>query len=203
MVPAAARQTLAFVADLITRARSGVYRDSYTRELEYAPEAEAPTRFAKALMSLACGIAMAYDQTVVGGEALRLVLRVALDCLPAIRRRVMTALVREAITPDSGGTLSTLEVAGSVQFSTTAIRRALEDLQALDVVTCHKALNLPQRWELQPEAQFAFVNLTAAVGCHDGPPDISEKAESVPEESEGASGSRSDEEEEEDEEVAV
>jgi hypothetical protein len=128
---------IATVADFVTRARSGVQRDGWKRELEYAPEPEAPTRFAKVLASLASGITLAYDSETVTERELRLVLRVALDCLPLIRRRVIGALVEQTITED-GDRLSTSAIAGAVQFSTTAIRRALEDLQALEIVICCK-----------------------------------------------------------------
>src|SRR5262249_12301310 len=110
----------------------------HKRHLEYAPEPEAPTRFAKVLLALASGIALAYDDTAVTPRALQWVFRVALDCLPVVRQRVIAALVREVIS-ESDGTLSTTALAGAAQFSTVTIRRALEDLQALDVVTCRKA----------------------------------------------------------------
>jgi hypothetical protein len=128
---------IASVADFVTRARSGVQRDRSKRELEYAPEPEAPTRFAKVLLALAGGVALAYDSPIIGAPELRLVLRVAIDCLPLIRHRVIAALAKNAIEAD-GDALSTRHVAGAAQFSTTAIRRALEDLQALEVVTCKK-----------------------------------------------------------------
>jgi hypothetical protein len=137
-IDAAALDRIATVADFVTRARSGVQRDGWKRELEYAPEPEAPTRFAKVLASLASGIALAYDSETVTERELRLVLRVALDCLPLIRRRVIGALVEQTITEDEDR-LSTSAIAGAAQFSTTAIRRSLEDLQALEVVVCHKA----------------------------------------------------------------
>jgi hypothetical protein len=72
---------LAVVADFVTRARSGVVREGYRRDLQYTPEPESPTRFAKVLLSLARGIAVAHDSTAVTARELRLVCRVALDCL--------------------------------------------------------------------------------------------------------------------------
>jgi hypothetical protein len=137
-IDAAVTDRIATVADFVTRARSGVQRDGWKRELEYAPEPEAPTRFAKVLASLASGIALAYDSPTVASRELRLILRVALDCLPLIRRRVIGALVEHTIT-EEGDRLSTSAIAGEAQFSTPAIRRTLEDLQALEVAVCHKA----------------------------------------------------------------
>jgi hypothetical protein len=161
-VSAAVRSTLATVADFVTRARSGVLRDGYKRHLEYAPEPEAPTRFAKVLLALASGIALAYDEPEVTPRALQWVLRVALDCLPVVRHRVIAALVCGAIS-DTGDALSTTEVAGATQFATVTIRRALEDLQALEVVTCHKATTgKADDWELETPWAAIFRELHAA-----------------------------------------
>ncbi len=183
-VSAAVLDRVATVADFVTRARSGVQRDGFRRELEYAPEPEAPTRFAKVLLSLASGIALAYDSPEITGRELGLVLRVALDCLPLIRHRVIAALVEETITADADGRLSTSAIAGTAQFSGTAVRRALEDLQALDVVVCQKAgAGKPDQWALGERWREVFRELAAdARGPHtgagngrgDGSPDVSE-----------------------------
>src|SRR5262249_26502682 len=91
------------------------------------------------------------------------------------------ALVEHTITADDDGRLSTSAIAGMAQFSGTAVRRALEDLQALDVVACHKAgTGKADQWTLQDRWREVFQALAeAAVGpvarwC-DGGPDTSEK----------------------------
>jgi hypothetical protein len=173
------RHTFAIVADFVTRARSGVIRDGYRRELEYAPEPEAPTRLAKVLLALASGIALAYDSPEVTEREMRLALRVALDCLPIIRHRVIAALVQDGIADDGEGSLSTTAIAGAAQFSTSAIRRALEDLQALGLVGCHKkGKGKADRWELGNQWAECFRNLAAAANGCDDPPDISETVRS-------------------------
>jgi hypothetical protein len=182
--PSAVIDRVATVADFITRARSGVQRDGYKRELEYAPEPEAPTRFAKVLLSLGSGIALAYDSPNVTEREVRLVLRVALDCLPLIRRRVIAALVHGTIMADDEGRLSTSEIAGTAQFSSAAVRRALEDLQALDVIVCHKTgTGKADEWELGERWRDVFRSLAddaqrshthSGNGVCDGSPDASE-----------------------------
>jgi hypothetical protein len=155
---------IAAVADFVTRARSGVQRDRSKRELEYAPEPEAPTRFAKVLLALAGGVALAYDSPTIGARELRLVLRVAVDCLPLIRHRVIAALAQTSIEAE-GDALSTGHVAGAAQFSTTAIRRTLEDLQALAVITCVKGgTGKPDLWTLAPEWAEIFRSLERDAG---------------------------------------
>lgn len=154
---------LARAADFVTRARSGVVRDGYRREFNYAPEPEVPTRFAKVLLALARGIALAYDHPAVGEVELRLVMRVALDCLPKVRHSVVTALVEHGIVADDDGFPTTSAIAGATQFSTATIRRALEDLQALGLVIVHKTgQGKADRWELKPEWAEVFEDLRAA-----------------------------------------
>jgi hypothetical protein len=177
--PDAVLDAIARAADFITRARSGVLRDGYRREFYYAPEPEVPTRFAKVLLALARGIALAYDHDAVGDTELRLVMRVALDCLPKVRHAVVSALVEHGIDADEDGLPTTSRIAGATQFSTITIRRALEDLQALGLVIVHKSgPGSADRWELKPEWVDVFRTLRDASGAvaRDGGADVSETA---------------------------
>jgi hypothetical protein len=159
---------VATVADFITRARSGVHRDGYKRELDYAPEPEAPTRLAKGLATLASGIALAYDSEAVGDREMRLVLRVALDCLPVIRRRVIAALVNGSIATNGDGTLLTRQIADPAGCSTSTIRRTLEDLHALEIVDCDKE-GSADRWSLRPQWVEIFSKLSEAASASSRP----------------------------------
>jgi hypothetical protein len=136
---------LVVVADFVTRARSGVERDRYRRDLDYAPAPEVPTRFVKVLAALAKGIALAYDSPAVTRRELCIVTRVALDCLPIVRRRVLSALV--SVPPDESHERAAItEAAG---LSQTATRRTLEDLHALGVVARKpRKGGKPDRWRL-------------------------------------------------------
>jgi len=151
---------LATVADFVTRARSGVQRDRWRRDLDYAPEPEAPTRFAKVLLALASGLAVAHDSPTVTRHELRLVLRVAIDCLPLLRHRVIAALAQTPI--EDGEQLSTTHIAGAARFSTSTIRRTLEDLQALEIIRRHPTgTGKADQWSLAPEWAAIFVELAA------------------------------------------
>jgi hypothetical protein len=143
---------LARLADCVTRARSAVLRDGYRRELDYAPEPEAPIRSAKVLLNLACGIAVAQEAREVGELQLLIVGRVAFDSIPGVRRRALTALRAGTIADDGAGGLTTSALAGVMRFSTKTMRRALEDLEALGVVDCtHAGLGRPDTWSLRRE----------------------------------------------------
>ncbi|MBZ5623508.1 MAG: hypothetical protein LAQ69_33020 [Acidobacteriia bacterium] len=121
----AERARLVALATLAVRCRSAVERDGYTREVELIPEAEAPGRLALALARLLSGVSAIGANRM---DAWRVVSKVALDCLPALRLRVIQALSGAAAP------LDTTNVASIVRYPTQTTRRALEDLTAHDVV---------------------------------------------------------------------
>jgi hypothetical protein len=92
-LPASFEEPLVVLADIVTRARSGVPRDGYSRELLYLPEPEAPTRLAKQLAQLA---AAALAIGVSEPETWRLVRQVGWHSVPAVRCAVLDCLSRQA-----------------------------------------------------------------------------------------------------------
>ena len=133
---------------------------------------------------------MARDSETIGDDELRLVLRVALDCLPVIRRQVIAALVTGPVdVPVGDEPISTSVLAGVAKVSTVAIRRALEDLQALGVVACHKGgSGRADSWTLDEKWSGIFRLLADAARSCATPTDRSEKvADTFSEMSEEAS----------------
>jgi len=119
------RTKLIALAAFTVRCRSSVERDGYTREVELIPEPEAPGRLALALARLLVGV------TAIGAkreDAWRVVSKVALDCIPALRLRVITMLAGANVPVD------TTTVATAIKYPTQTTRRALEDLAAHGVV---------------------------------------------------------------------
>lgn len=159
-VPEEQQETLARLADYVTRARSGVERDRYRRELDYAPEPEMPARFAKQLFSLARGLAVVRGRNEVTEDDIRTVVRVGLDCIPAVRR-----LALEHLAAGDEEDLTTSALAQQAQYSTTTIRRALEDLQALGLVECEKGgQGRADRWRLRDEWRGAVRDFAEEAG---------------------------------------
>lgn len=149
------------LADFVTRARSGVFRDGFKRELEYVPEPEVPTRFAKQMLALASGLAVVHGNDAIGAAELRIVHRVGLDCIPSIRRKILTTLGSGEMMSDDG-TVDTSRIAGASRFSTTAVRRTLEDLHGLGVVNLEKGgKGRADKWSLPAETSDIFKHLSA------------------------------------------
>lgn len=138
--------TISELADFATRARSGVERDGYSRQLEYAPEPEMPGRLARQLASLAQGLARLSNHPEVADEDIRRVVRVGLDCIPPPRRSLLVAL---AAARQEARTLAPL-----MGLPLGTVRRGLEDPKALGFLTAsQKGKGTSEQWGLRPEWQ--------------------------------------------------
>lgn len=118
------RDRLVALAGLAARARSGIERDGHTREIILIPPPEAPARLALSLARLYAGlraVGVEYDR------AWQLVIKVAFDSVPALRRNLVDQLAKV-----SNADSTTLALA--VHHPTVVTRRALEDLTAHGVV---------------------------------------------------------------------
>jgi hypothetical protein len=135
------RDNLAAVADLVAIARTYVYRSSFgAREIEDVPEPEANTRVAKGLAAIARGAAALRGTPTVTDSILRDVYRVALDCIPPMRREVLLTVLDGSPIP-----------AG------TTIARAVEDLQELGLLERDAPALSPLAVELVQESRLQEV----------------------------------------------
>jgi hypothetical protein len=136
----AASVRLSALATLVARCRSAVERDGFRREVELIPASELPARLVLSLARLFHGM-----QTLGAApdECRRLATKVALDCIPDVRRRVFQFL--QPLDTAS----STTAIGVGINYPTITARRALEDLAAHGVVTRHsKGQGRPDEWEL-------------------------------------------------------
>jgi hypothetical protein len=129
-LPARFTEPLITLADIVTRARSGVARDYQSREILYLPEPEAPTRLAKQIAQLmAAALAIGVDEA----EAWRLAQKVGWDCVPAVR----TALVR-LLWRMEGDALTRAQLQEETGLPETTVRRVVEDLVVLGLAEQRK-----------------------------------------------------------------
>jgi len=118
----ALQEGIAALAEFAVRGRTHVHRNGYSKEIEYIPEPEAATRLAQQLTQLAKGSALLAPRSSVEGEDYHLVQRVAFDCIPTARRRLLDTLIRGEKADKCGLPSSTLSY-------------VKEELQALDLLT--------------------------------------------------------------------
>jgi hypothetical protein len=120
------KRELVRLSALAARGRSPVERDRVSREIELVPGAEGPARLAVTLERLVAGLdTLKCDRSL----ALRVVRRVALDCLPPLRRNLLAQLCEQSEPA------STTELALAVDVPTVTTKRTLEDLAAYRLVT--------------------------------------------------------------------
>ena len=120
------QRKLVRLAGLVTRARSAVERDRMSREIEHVPGAEGPARLAITLERLLAGLdTLGCDRDY----AWQVIRRVALDCIPSLRRRLLEQL------HEHGPPVPVKTLAESVGLSTNTVRRALEDLTVYGLTT--------------------------------------------------------------------
>jgi hypothetical protein len=139
----AAHRRMAAIATFVARARSAVERNPYDREIELIPESEMPGRLARSLRCLFHGaqnIGMAND------DAWKLIAKVAVDCIPDIRSKVLRHL---KTTIETGCPIDTSAIAEALAYPTTTVRRALEELTGHELVKRFgKGSGTAHKWEI-------------------------------------------------------
>jgi hypothetical protein len=121
-LPESFTEPLIVLSDMVTRSRSGVARDGYSRELLYLPQPEAPTRLAKQLAQLgAAALAIGIGEA----ETWRLITKVGWDSVPAVRCAVIDFLAHQT----EPVTFSVIEEETGLPDKT--VRRIIEDVVAL------------------------------------------------------------------------
>ena len=113
-----ARKRMAALATFVAHARSAVERDRYHREIELIPSSEMPGRLARTLRCLFQGL-----QTIgaTTEECWRLTSQVALDCIPDVRRKVLTCLAQQSVP------VETSAIGEAIHYPTNTARRVSGD----------------------------------------------------------------------------
>lgn len=122
------------VVNLVVRLRGAIERDRYSRELQYVYGAEGTGRIGLALERLLAGL----DTLGVSRRiALGVVMRVAIDSTPPVRRRIYEYLRKPfpgAGPSDPLPKWTTTKVGNKLGLPTTTARRSLEDLASYGLV---------------------------------------------------------------------
>jgi hypothetical protein len=128
------------VSRYATQGRTGVERDGYTHEVLVIPELEVPTRFAKAIASLASALlAMGYTEAA----ALEVVARVGRDSIPPIRVLILGQLIGAEM-------VTTADIANATDLPITTVRSVAEDLTMIGLMARQGEGN-SLRWSLAPD----------------------------------------------------
>jgi hypothetical protein len=138
-------EQLAIIADFTAKARSHVPRDR-NHNLTYIPRPEVGTRLGKELTKLFLVSAAIRGKRCGEEEELRLVARVAEDCLPPNRLAVLRVL-SVAVGP-----VSVSHVATETRLSWSTANQTLDDLSVLGIVKHVSETAEPDSlWQPEPE----------------------------------------------------
>lgn len=135
------RTRLIRLAAYTARARTAVVRDGYRQDVLYLPQVEGPGRLVKAYARLLGGLeAIGCDEATAWATLTRL----AIDCAPALRTKVIRELVKRPTR------VRTSDIAAAIETVTKTASRYLEDLSILRLADHTKqshADNAPDLWE--------------------------------------------------------
>jgi hypothetical protein len=122
------------------RARTGVERNGYTKDLEVIPQPEGPARLAKSLRQLYGGLVALGIDSATRWDILT---RIAVDCAPAIRIPLIQALLA------NGAWTRTTEIAEDAGMVTKTAALHLDDLALIGLAERSKeseAINSAHMW---------------------------------------------------------
>ena len=143
------REELLALAELATRARSGVERDwrSPNKDIVEVNPPEMPTRFSGQLQTTAKALMVINNHEGIDGlmqEDNNILYKMTLDSITKTRRIAMQELAKYEYIETSG-------MATKMSFPTSTVRRWLEDLTALEIVDRIKGSG-PQgdKWKMRP-----------------------------------------------------
>ncbi len=134
------RRRLIRLAAYTARARTAVARDGYQQDVLYLPQVEGPGRLVKTYARLLGGLeAIGCDEATAWGT----LTRIAIDCAPALRTKVIRELVKQPAP------VRTSDIAAAIETVTKTASRYLEDLSILRLAVHgkqSKADNSPGLW---------------------------------------------------------
>jgi predicted transcriptional regulator len=128
--PAPVVEAVAALAEFTAKARSPVFTDAKSSEIDLIPEPEAPGRLAKQFTLLARALAVVRREPSVSLATYATVVQVAHDTLPATRQVIL-----QAVLATEGTSATTTEIAAAIGSPTSTTRRYLQELAAFKLVT--------------------------------------------------------------------
>ncbi len=136
---------LVALSTFAVRCRSAVERDNHLREIQLVPDPEAPGRLTRVLRGLLVGMEAV---GVVPAAAWRVVVKVGLDSMPVLRRKVVATLA------SASEAMATTAVSEAIAHPRNTVGRVLEDLyvhRVLSRASCGPGTS--DLWELSPWAR--------------------------------------------------
>ena len=137
------KDAIIHLATFCAIARSAIIRDGKTREIEYVPEPEHPTRLVKQLSNLFQSLAIISGDFT--NEDYGYIYKIGMDSLPMIRRQIVDYLY------NSGSPQTLLDILTAIKRPKPTVGRQIEELVLLDVLRSSGRSSI--EYELHPQAK--------------------------------------------------
>lgn len=132
------QEKVAHLATFCVLARSGVIREGKSsRDIEFIPDAELPTRLTKELLQLISGLSLIDYAT--DKENYSLIYKIGFDSIPQKRRRIIQMM-------NFGNQYETREIANTIKYPLSSTMRSLEELEALGLLKRSKETPGKSHW---------------------------------------------------------
>lgn len=135
--PSDVNEMIISLAYFVSRCRTGIERNSCSREIESVPHPEEPARLAKQLKTLFCALILIGNTP---DEAWRKIRRVGLSSPPELRMNAILTLRGEQLPQ------TTTSIAKACNTPITTMRRALEDLSYLGMTVRYGSGDSRESW---------------------------------------------------------
>ena len=134
------------LSELVSRGRSKVDRDHRDpkKGITHIHDLEMPMRFAKQIKAVTYGLMVMSGEKILSDDEKKLVYKLALDSMPIMRKIVLRKLMQYT-------TVTTVDMAESLQLPTQSIHIPLHDLSVLGVVRRYRIKENRDEWELLPK----------------------------------------------------
>jgi len=149
-IPSEINDALVNLSVFVATLRSGVIRNSYTHEILYVPEPEAPARIVQQFAQLLKGLVLLRGNTVATKADYEVILRIGLDCIPSQRMGAIEYLVEH-------GSIDSTDLSGILGASEQTALRVLQDLRALGVL---ELSSNKKSWALSSQYQELLQNIS-------------------------------------------
>jgi hypothetical protein len=142
--PQEVNDLLTSLSCFVSRGRTGIERNSYTREIESVPNPEEPARLCRQFKTLFCALLLIGNTPE---EAWRKTRRIGLSSIPELRMKAIQALRGESLP------LVTSSIARECNSPVTTTRRPLEDLSFLGITISYGSGKESEGWLLPDEVK--------------------------------------------------
>jgi hypothetical protein len=126
------REKMKSLVELISRGRTGVSRDRYTRTIDYLPQPEGTPRLMKQVWILGAGIAVIQQKSNIDDEIYEILKKVGRDSLPKHRDLILSSMWKGKLYGEKWDT--TRALARLINFPTPTARIYFEDLLMVGIL---------------------------------------------------------------------